>query len=262
MIIVVLIECLLQDCVVLLFIVLVVFFCGNVVLVELIGVKIFVLEDIFGIDLLNWNLFGQIGLFSFIVGILLWLVVFIMIDMINEFFGKCGVCFILWLVVVLIVYGFLFVFVVILLVLVSWWVILMDGYGVLDYQVVFVVVFGQGMWIIVGLLVVFLFGQLIDVVVFYCICQVIGECYVWLCVIGFIVIFQVVDSFVVIWIVFVFGLQYWLILLFLVVSSVNYIYKMGFVIVLILLLYLMWCVIICYLGVDRVVVLCVVVVVD
>lgn len=179
---------LLQDCVVLLFIVLVVFFCVNVVLVEFIGVKIFVLEDILGVFVFNWNLFGQIGLFSFIVGMLLWLVVFIMIDIINEFFGWCGVKFILWLVVVLIIYGFFFVFVVILLVFVDWWVIFMCVYGVFDYQVVFVVVFGQGMWIIVGLLVVFLFGQLIDVVVFYCICCVIGECYVWLCVIGFIVV--------------------------------------------------------------------------
>ncbi len=68
----------LQDRAVLLFIVLAAFFCGNAVLAELIGVKIFALEDTLGIDPLNWNLFGQTGSLSFTAGTLLWPVVFIM----------------------------------------------------------------------------------------------------------------------------------------------------------------------------------------
>ena len=75
----------LQDRAVLLFIVLAAFFCGNAVLAELIGVKIFALEDTLGIEPLNWNLFGQTGSLSFTAGTLLWPVVFIMTDTINEF---------------------------------------------------------------------------------------------------------------------------------------------------------------------------------
>lgn len=140
----------LQDRAVLLFIVLAAFFCGNAVLAELIGVKIFALEDTLGIDPLNWNLFGQTGSLSFTAGTLLWPVVFIMTDTINEFFGKRGVRFISWLAVVLIAYGFLFAFAAISLAPASWWVTSMDGHGVPDYQAAFAAVFGQGMWTIAG----------------------------------------------------------------------------------------------------------------
>jgi hypothetical protein len=99
-------------------------------------VKIFALEDTLGIDPLNWNLFGQTGSLSFTAGTLLWPVVFIMTDTINEFFGKRGVRFISWLAVVLIGYGFLFAFAAISLAPASWWVTSMDGHGVPDYQAV------------------------------------------------------------------------------------------------------------------------------
>ena len=62
---------------------------------------------------------------------------------------------------------------------------------------------------------------------------------------------QVVDSTVVIWIAFVLGPQHWPTSLFLAVSSVNYIYKMGFAVALIPLLYLMRRAITRYLGADR-----------
>ena len=41
---------------------------------------------------------------------LLWPIVFMMTDIINEYFGRRGVRFISWLTVVLIVYGFLAAF--------------------------------------------------------------------------------------------------------------------------------------------------------
>ena len=163
-----------------LFVVLAGFFVANALMAEFIGVKIFALEDTLGIDPLNWNLFGQTGSLSFTAGTLLWPVVFIMTDTINEFFGKRGVRFISWLAVVLIGYGFLFAFAAFSLAPASWWVTSMDGHGVPDYQAAFAAVFGQGMWTIAGSLVAFLLGQLIDVAVFHPIRQATGVRPVWL----------------------------------------------------------------------------------
>src|SRR5688572_33359240 len=95
----------LHDRAVWLFIVLSAFFCVNAVLAEFIGVKIFALEDTLGIAPLEWNLFGQTGSLSFTAGTLLWPVVFIFTDVINEFFGKRGVRMIAWIVVALSGYG-------------------------------------------------------------------------------------------------------------------------------------------------------------
>src|SRR3546814_20763388 len=104
-----------------LFIALAAFFCVNAVLAEFIGVKIFALEDTLGIQPLEWNLFGQSGSLSFTAGTLLWPIVFIMTDTINEYFGRSGVRFIRWLAAALIVYGFVFAFIDIHLAPGAWW---------------------------------------------------------------------------------------------------------------------------------------------
>src|SRR5690606_2475914 len=80
-----------------LFLVLSGFFVANAILAEFIGVKIFALEDTLGMAPLEWNLFGRTGSLSFTAGTLLWPVVFVMTDVINEYFGKRGVRFISWL---------------------------------------------------------------------------------------------------------------------------------------------------------------------
>ena len=87
--------------------------------------------------------------------------------------------------------------------------------------------------------------------VFHRIRQATGERHVWLRATGSTAISQVVDSFVVIWIAFVLGPQHWPTSLFLAVASVNYVYKMGFAVALIPLLYLMRRAITRYLGADR-----------
>ena len=81
----------LQDRAMRLFIVLAAFFCVNAALAEFIGVKIFALEDTLRIAPLQWNLFGQTGSLNFTAGTLLWPVVFLMTDVVNEFFGRRGV---------------------------------------------------------------------------------------------------------------------------------------------------------------------------
>ncbi len=241
----------LDDRAVRLFIALSAFFCVNAALAEFIGVKIFALEDTLGIAPLNWNLFGQTGSLSFTAGTLLWPIVFIMTDTINEFFGSRGVRFISWVAVALIGYGFVFAFAAIHLAPAGWWVSAAQAQGVPDYQAAFAAIFGQGLWTIGGSLVAFLLGQLIDVAVFHRIRRATGEKHVWLRATGSTAVSQVVDSFVVIYIAFVLGPQHWSLSLFLAVSTVNYIYKMLFAIVLIPLLYLMRRAITAYLGEAR-----------
>ena len=80
-----------------LFLVLAAFFVTNAILAEFIGVKIFALEDTLGVAPFQWNLFGQTGSLSFTAGTLLWPVVFVMTDIVNEYYGKRGVRMISWL---------------------------------------------------------------------------------------------------------------------------------------------------------------------
>lgn len=234
-----------------LFIALAAFFCVNAVLAEFIGVKIFALEDTLGLAPFEWNLFGQAGSLSFTAGTLLWPVVFVFTDVINEFFGRHGVRMISWIAVALIVYGFVFAFLAISLAPAGWWVAAAREQGVPDYQAAFAAIFGQGMWTIAGSVVAFLVGQLIDVQVFHRIRRATGERYVWLRATGSTAVSQLVDSFVVIWIAFVLGPQQWPTSLFLAVSTVNYAYKMAAAVALIPLLYLMRRAIRAYLGADR-----------
>lgn len=234
-----------------LFIVLSGFFVTNALLAEFIGVKIFALEDTLGIAPMQWQLFGQTGSLNFTAGVLLWPFVFILTDVINEFFGVRGVRFISWLTVGLIIYGFAFAFVAIELAPASWWVDVAKDQGVANYQNAYAAVFGQGLWTISGSIIAFLIGQLIDVQVFHRIRHFTGERFVWLRATGSTAISQLIDSFVVLYIAFVIGPQAWPTSLWLAVGSVNYIYKMLAAIALIPLIYLMRRAIHGYLGQTR-----------
>ncbi len=214
------------------------FFCANAVLAEFIGVKIFALEGTLGIAPLHWNLFGQGGTLDFTAGTVVWPIVFIMTDTVNEYFGKRGVRMVSWLAAGLVAYGFLFAYIAIRLAPASWWVGAAQDQGVADYQAAYAAVFGQGMWIMVGSLVAFLVGQLIDIHVFHQIRRRTGERHAWLRATGSTAVSQLVDSFVVLYIAFVLGPQRWPTSLFLAVGSLNYVYKMLAAIALIPLLYL------------------------
>jgi queuosine precursor transporter len=234
-----------------LFVGLTAFFCVNAVLAEFIGVKIFALEDTLGIAPLQWNLFGQTGSLSFTAGTLLWPIVFVFTDVINEFYGKRGVRMVSWIAVALILYGFVFAFAAIHLAPASWWVDAAKDQGVPNYQYAFAAIFGQGLWTIAGSVVAFMLGQLIDVSVFHRIRRITGEKHVWLRATGSTAVSQLIDSFVVLYIAFVLGPQQWPTSLFMAVSTVNYFYKMLAAIALIPLIYLMRRAIIGYLGAAR-----------
>jgi len=220
-----------------LFIVLAAFLVCNAVIAEFVGVKIFALEPTLGLEPLNWNLFGQSGSLSFTSGVLLWPVVFLMTDIINEYFGTRGVRFISWLTVVLIVYGFIAAYAAISLTPAGFWVAANSERGVPDMQAAFSNIFGQGMWTIAGSVTAFLVGQLIDVAVFHRIRKVTGERWIWLRATGSTAVSQLIDSFIVLYIAFVIGPQQWPIPLFLAVGSVNYAYKLLMAFLLIPLIY-------------------------
>jgi uncharacterized integral membrane protein (TIGR00697 family) len=221
-----------------LFVFLAAFFCVNAVLAEFIGVKIFALETTLGIQPFEWNLFGQTGSLNFTAGTLLWPIVFVMTDIVNEYYGERGVRFISYTAVALILYGFLFAFAAIHLAPAGWWVTANQDQGVPDLQKAFAAIFGQGLWTIWGSVIAFGIGQLVDVSVFSAIRRKTGPRFVWLRATGSTAVSQLVDSFVVIYIAFVLGPQKWGYDLFLAVATLNYGYKMLAAVALIPLLYL------------------------
>src|SRR5687768_8979934 len=93
-----------------LFLVLAGFFITNAIIAEFIGVKIFSMEDSLGVPRANILLFGSTFSLHLSAGVLLWPVVFIMTDIINEYFGPKGVRFLSFLTAGLISYAFLMVF--------------------------------------------------------------------------------------------------------------------------------------------------------
>jgi len=231
-----------------LFVVLAAFLAVNALVAEFVGVKIFALEPTLNIPTFNWNLFGQSGSLSFTSGVLWWPFVFLMTDLINEYYGRRGVQFISWLTIGLIVYGFIAAYVAISLAPAQFWVTVNQAQGVPDMQAAFSSVFGQGLWTIVGSVTAFLLGQVIDLAVFHRIRRVTGERWIWARATGSTAVSQLVDSFVVLYIAFVLGPQKWPIPLFLAVASVNYAYKLLMAFALIPFIYLTRRVIHAYLG--------------
>ena len=221
-----------------LFIVLAGFFLTNAIIAEFIGVKIFALEPTLGYKPMNWNLFGETGTLNLSAGVLLWPVVFVMTDIINEYYGLKGVRFLSIMGAVLIAYGFIMVYWSIQLDAAAFWVPSMSEQGVPDLQKAFSVIFGQGNWIIVGSLIAFLVGQLVDAFVFKRIRNMTNGKRVWLRATVSTLFSQFIDSFVVLYIAFVLGPQQWDLSLFFAVGTVNYSYKALMAIVMLPFIYL------------------------
>lgn len=210
------------------------FFVANALVAEFIGVKIFSLEDTLGIT----PFFGKDSPYMFSAGTLLWPIVFIMTDLINEYFGMRGVRLLSYLAAGLISYAFIMIYLAIQMAPAGFWITQNQAFGVEDMQVAFANVFGQSNWIIVGSLVAFLFGQLIDAYVFHRVRKWLGEQKVWLRATLSTAVSQLFDSFIVLYIAFVLGPAKWELGLFFEVGTNNYVYKLLMAILLIPLLYL------------------------
>lgn len=234
-----------------LFVVLGAIFVSNALIAEFIGVKIFALEPTLGWNNLNWNLFGEEGSLNFTAGVLLWPIVFVLTDVINEYFGQRGVKFLSWLAVGLIIYAFAMVYFAINLAPAEFWVGINAEQGVPDMQSAFKSVFGQSLWIIAGSVIAFLVGQIVDVAVYHRIRKITGESKVYLRATGSTLVSQFIDSFVVLYIAFVLGPQNWPISLFLAIGLVNYIYKVVMAIILTPAIYLAHNVIDRFLGEEE-----------
>jgi queuosine precursor transporter len=225
-----------------LFIILGGIFIASALIAEVIGVKIFSLEDTLGIKRANINLFGSPFSFHLTAGVLLWPVVFIMTDIINEYYGTRGVKFLSYLTIGLISYAFLIFTGAINLAPSEYFSI---GNDIDKPDNAFRGIFGQGMWIIIGSMVAFLIGQVLDVLVFHRIKKLTGEKSIWLRATGSTLVSQLVDSFVVLFIAFYIGKRIqtgqgepWSLHQVLVTGTGNYIYKFVIAIVLTPVIYL------------------------
>jgi uncharacterized integral membrane protein (TIGR00697 family) len=177
------------------------FFVANALIAELMGSKLFSLEASLGLQPLNLMLFGHPFSFNLTAGVLLWPVVFIMTDIINEYYGPKGVRFLSYLTAGLIIYAFIMFFIAIRLEPAPFWA--KDYYrGVPDSNRAFGGIFGQSQAIIVASLIAFLIGQILDVYIFHKIKKATGENRIWLRATGSTLVSQFVDSFVVLFVAF------------------------------------------------------------
>jgi len=196
----------------LVFIILAGFFVTNAIVAELIGGK---LVQFFGI-------------FTQSIGIILWPVVFILTDLINEYYGRSGVRKLTFITIGLIIYTYILITVAINLKAVNFSPV---------NDSVFLTVFGQSQWIIVGSIVAFLSSQLVDVYIFWKLRNVTGKRLIWLRATGSTLVSQLIDTFVVQFIAFVLPGK-WAFGEFIINASYGYVFKLLVAVALIPLIYL------------------------
>lgn len=233
-----------------LFMVLGMVFLTNAIVAEFIGAKIFSLEKSFNLPPFQIQLFGGVFNFDMTAGVILWPIVFILTDIINEYFGKKGVQRLSWIAAILLVYSFIAVRVAMWLEGADFWIGSGKSSGLTDMSQAFNAVFGQGLMIILGSLVAFLIGQLVDAYIFKKLKDRTGDKFIWLRATGSTAISQFIDSYVVLVIAFYLGGNYdllWVIQ----VGTLNYIYKLGMAVVLLPVLYGVHVQIDRYLGIKK-----------
>jgi queuosine precursor transporter len=240
-----------------LFIILAGIFITNALIAEFIGVKIFSLESTFGWNPAEIKLFGSVYSFNLTCGVLLWPVVFVMTDIINEYYGQKGVRFLSWMTIALIAFGFLMVFGAIQTAPNSWWITSKKEAGIENMSTAFNGIYGQGLGIVIASMTAFLVAQLVDVFIFHKIKKATGEKKIWLRATGSTLISQLIDSFVVLLIAFYFYPKLvkgqgepWPFNQLIAICIVNYIYKFVVAILLTPVIYLVHNRIEKYLGHD------------
>ncbi len=185
------------------------FFVTNAILAEMVGGKIFTFQ-------IPAMLFWQTTVANLSVGVLVWPVVFIMTDIINEYYGMAGVRRVTLLTIVLISYVFVALF-------------FMGITHAAPFSAIndenFNVVFGTSQSIIIGSLVAFAVGQFLDYFVFHQLKLRTGHRHLWLRATGSTVVSQLVDTFIVLYIAFVLPGK-WSHREFLDVATSNYFYKL------------------------------------
>jgi uncharacterized integral membrane protein (TIGR00697 family) len=174
-----------------LFVILAAFFVTNAVTAELISNKLISIP-------IEFN-FGDmhLGPFITIVGVLPWPIVFLITDLINEFYGYKAIRKLSWITAVMIVFVFIIVSLAIAIPAAE-----IAGAGTASDQE-FRKVLGQGRWIIVGSITAFLLSQILDATLFAWIKQRTGNKMIWLRSTGSTMISQLFDSYIVLYIGFI-----------------------------------------------------------
>ena len=130
-------------------------FITNAILAEILGTKIF---DI-----------SLVKDFNLSVGVLIWPVVFITTDIINEYFGQKGVKKISYFTILLISYAFIIIYLSTKLSPNAYWLNINktdpDG-NLFNIDYAYNTIFMQSIGIIIGSIFAFLVAQLLDVIVF------------------------------------------------------------------------------------------------
>ena len=131
------------------------------------------------------------------VGILPWPIVFLLTDLLNEFYGYKVVRRLSWITAILIAYCFIIVGIAMEIPAVN-----IEGSNLSD-DAAFNKVFGQAQMVIVGSICAFLVSQLLDAYIFTWIKSKTGEKFIWLRSTGSTLVSQFIDSYIVLYIGFV-----------------------------------------------------------
>ena len=204
------------------FLVLAGFFITNAIVAELIGGKLVMF----------------FGTFTQSVGIVLWPVVFILTDIVNEFYGQSGVRKLSYITLCLIAFTFLYLFVCMQIPATNFSPVSDDS---------FKKVFGQSMYIIFGSMVAFLVSQLVDSGIFWMLRNRTGKKMIWLRSTGSTVVSQLVDTFIVQFMAFVIP-GWWTMEEFMHNASYGYVFKLLVAVSVIPVIYLVHYLIDKYLG--------------
>jgi queuosine precursor transporter len=237
-----------------LYILLAAVFLTSAMVAELIGVKMFSLEKAFGIPPVDLPFIGEARLsLNMSVGILIWPVVFIISDIINEYFGKPGVRRISFLAAGMIGYGFVIILSGTHLPPADFWLDInqTDAEGRpfnIDYA--YNTIFRQGLGIIIGSITAFLVGQLVDMHTFHFLRKLTRHRMLWLRATGSTIVSQLVDSFLILFIAF-YLLGNWNMIQVLSIGLIQYLYKVTMAILLTPLIYWMHHLIDRYLGREK-----------
>lgn len=179
-----------------LFVVLSTLFLTNTLIAEFIGAKVIALGELmpFLKDLPGMG-----------VGVLIWPVVFVLSDIINEYFGPKGVKRISYIGAFMIAYAFFIIYISTKLTPSPTW---LDKYSVdylnrpLDIDYAYSQIFQQGGNLIIASIIAFVVGQLVDAYTFRWIRKITQHKMLWLRATGSTVVSQLIDSFLILYIGF------------------------------------------------------------
>jgi len=229
-------------------------FITNALIAEVIGAKIFSLERLLKIDPLGIPFIGGSTLdLNMSVGVLIWPLVFILSDIINEYFGRKGVRRVSFLTAGLIAYAFFVIFFATRLPAAGFWLEnnATDGSGnPFNIDHAYTTVLSQGLGIIVGSLTAFLIGQLVDAYTFHYLRRWTQNKKLWLRATGSTVISQLIDSFLVLFIAF-YLLGNWSFNQVIAVGLIQYLYKIILAVILTPVIYLVHYLVDRYLGREK-----------